>query len=426
MIARRRGGLRLVMKAHSCLVAVAVAVAIACVGCRRGERVAPTARPAPSLAGVDASPTVPEADLQPPVAPRGRQIALFYSSNLQGKYAPCNCAVQPLGGLARRATLIGRGRAEADATVVVDAGDLFKPEGTLAETERQGRLLAAGMAHAGIDAFTPGETDLAIGVPLLEKVTSAFKVPVVSANLYGRDGRRLFAADRLLDAAGTRIGIFGVTAPPTAGDANRWRAEGIVVRDPADAAREAARSLRARGAAIVVALVHAGLPAQNRALVREMTGVDWAVLGHSALNLEQPEKAGDALLLEAQSEGKDLGRLDLHLVDGRTTFADRGERPEIAATLADHRRQLGGYDRSLEAMDPAALEDYYRQRRQQLESAIARESAALAALPKVIAGSWFENRVIPLGRDVPDDPAVAELIRAALARGLAEKRHPHL
>ena len=156
------------------------------------------------------------------------------------------------------------------------------------------RELAAGIAGGGIDAFTPGEGDLAIGVPLLRKVTAAFKIPVVSANLYGRDGQRLFAADRLLDAGGARIGIFGVSAPPTAADANRWRADGIVVRDPADAARETAESLRARGAQIVVALVHVGLPAENRRLVAEISGVDWAVLGHSALILESPESVGGA------------------------------------------------------------------------------------------------------------------------------------
>src|SRR5262249_32176627 len=138
------------------------------------------------------------------------------------------------------------------------------------------------------------------------------QIPVVSANLYGRDGQRLFPADRLVEAAGTRIGIFGVTAPATAADANRWRAEGIVGRGPAHPAREAAAGLRARGAAIVNALVHGGLPAENRRLVRDM-GIDWAVLGHSALNLERPEKLDGVFLLEAQSEGKNIGRLDLHV-----------------------------------------------------------------------------------------------------------------
>ena len=176
----------------------------------------------------------------------------------------------------------------------------------------------------------------------------------------------------------------------------------------------------------MVALVHAGLPAENRRLVAAIRGIDWAVLGHSALNLESPEPSGGARLLEAQSEGKNLGRLDLHLVDGGPTFVDRNERAEIASILADHRRQLHGDDRTLGELDPASAEAYYQQRRQDLGAAIARETALLARLPAEITGSWFENRIIPLDRSIPDDPAVAALVRGYLARGLAEKRRPHL
>ena len=406
----------LASKARARLASAALVVAL--LGCRKQPAVSPTAGPALS--------SLPAADAALPAAPRGRVIALLYSSNLQGKYAPCNCAVQPLGGLARRATVTARARAEADATLVVDAGDLFQPEGTTAETERQANLLAAGIAGGGIDAFTPGEDDLAIGVPLLRKVTAAFKIPIVSANLYGRDGQRLFASDRLIDAGATRIGIFGVTAPPTAADANRWHADGIVVRDPADAARESVQALRARGAEIVVALVHAGLPAENRRLVAAIGGIDWVVLGHSALNLESPEPVGSTRLLEAEAEGKNLGRLDLHLVNGARTFVDRGERAEIASILADHRRQLGEDDHSLGQFDPASLESYYQQRRRDIKAAIGRETALLARLPAEITGSWFENQIIPLDRNIPDDPGVATLVRRYLARGLAEKRRPHL
>ena len=315
---------------------------------------------------------------------------------------------------------------EADATVVVDAGDLFLPQGSTAETERQANLLAAGMASGGIDALTPGEGDLAIGVPLLKKVTAAFKLPVVSANLYGRDGQRLFAADRLVDAGGTKIGIFGVTAPATAADANRWRAEGIVVRDPTDAARESAEALRARGAQIVVALVHAGLPSENRRLVAGMRGVDWAVLGHSALNLESPEPSGGARLLEAQSEGKNLGRLDLHLVNGGQTLVDRNERAEIASILADHRRQLHDDDRTLGELAssfgggvlPAAAAGSgggHRPRNRHLDAPARPDHRKLVREPHHPA-RW----------KYPGLSAVANLVRGYLARGLAEKRRPHL
>jgi 2',3'-cyclic-nucleotide 2'-phosphodiesterase (5'-nucleotidase family) len=402
---------------RSCLVLATLAAAP--LGCRKTAPVSP----APSAASA-ASAAMRDAPAAPP--PRGRQLTLLYSSNLDGQYAPCDC-VQPAGGVARRVTMIGRARREADDTLVVDAGDLFDAAGTPAETQRRARLLARTVG-AGLDAFSPGERDLGIGLPLLRVMAALAKLPIISANLYGRDGQRLFAADRLLERAGVRIGIFGVSAPPTAADANRWHAAGIEARDPVDAAREAVQSLRARGAGLVIALVHVGLPAENRRLVAAVEGIDWAVLGHSALNLETPEQAGSARLLEAMSEGKCLGRLDLHIVNGRLTFTDRGERAELEAILADHQRQLGGYDPALSGLDPASLESYYLQRRQQLQAAIGREKALLAAMPRAITGSWFENRILLLDPSIPDAPGAADLVRdeARPHSGLAVGPRPHL
>src|SRR5438128_1201201 len=60
-------------------------------------------------------------------AARGKQITLVYSSNGDGDYEQCGCPVHPLGGVTRRATVIDRARADADAALVLDAGDLFLP-----------------------------------------------------------------------------------------------------------------------------------------------------------------------------------------------------------------------------------------------------------------------------------------------------------
>jgi hypothetical protein len=87
---------------------------------------------------------------------------------------------------------------------------------------------------------------------------------------------------------------------------------------------------------------------------------------------------------------------------------------------------LQGGDRTLGELDPASAESYYQQRRSDLGAAIARETALLARLPAQITGSWFENHIIPLDRSIPDDPVVVNLVRGYLARGLAEKRRPHL
>ncbi|HSS40131.1 MAG TPA: hypothetical protein VLT58_15295, partial [Polyangia bacterium] len=247
-------------------------------------------------------------------------LALLYSSNVQGHAAPCDC-IRPLGGLARRATVIARARARADATLIVDAGDLFD-----GGSQQAARRLAAAVAAGGLDAFTPGERDLALGVPTLKRLAAAGLLPIISSNLTDRSGGRLFARERVFQVGGVPVGVFGVSSPPTPANAARWQAAGIQAAPPGPAARAAIAALRQAGAKLVVGLFHVGAVPEARRLVAGLPGLDWAVLGHSALNLESPEKAGGARLLEALAEGKNLGRLDLHVVGGSLAFADAAER----------------------------------------------------------------------------------------------------
>jgi 2',3'-cyclic-nucleotide 2'-phosphodiesterase (5'-nucleotidase family) len=147
----------------------------------------------------------------------------------------------------------------------------------------------------------------------------------------------------VVDVAGVKIGLFGlVRALPE--DADRWKAWRLDARDPVAAARDEVVALHARGARIVIALVHAGPYEEAKKILQAAPGIDWAVLGHSALNLETPDDVGDARVVEAMSMGKDFGRLDLHFVgesgdggaNGTLRFVDRGRRAQLLAILRDH------------------------------------------------------------------------------------------
>jgi hypothetical protein len=238
------------------------------------------------------------------------EVAIIYSADLRGALAaPRGDA----GGLARRATWVDRARLAARALVQVDAGDIApsaEDETALADPaaqEARARLALRAYRRMGVDAITVGERDLALGVAKWRSWCDDAKVPVVAANLVGDDGRALFPADRIVRAADVSVGVFGIldltgepwTAPP-----------GVVVADPSAAARAAVRSLRARGARVIVGLFHvaAGLT-RARQIAEATDGIDVVVLGHGG-------PSAPPRYVTADVRGRAVGRIDLRVAGG--------------------------------------------------------------------------------------------------------------
>ncbi len=218
--------------------------------------------------------------------------------------------------------------------------------------------------------------------------------------------------------AGVKIGLFGlVRALPE--DADRWKAWRLDARDPAAAARDEVIALHARGARIVIALVHAGPYEEAKKILQAAPGIDWAVLGHSSLNLETPDDVGGARAVEALSMGKDFGRLDLHFVGesgdggaaGTPRFVDRGRRAQLLAILRDHEHQIADY-RARAGEQPPIMQAHFADQIAKLDKAIANDRGQLREHAAEIHGSWFENRILPLDTAIPDQPGVALLVAA--------------
>ncbi|MBC8132624.1 MAG: hypothetical protein H7X95_06555 [Deltaproteobacteria bacterium] len=411
-------------------VVVACVVAIALVRARRPA--APMAASAAAATGGITAAQPVLGDVQGDVqAQRGTAIALLYASNLQGEYEHCGCPSHPLGGLARRATVIDRARAENAGVLIVDAGDMLLPAGfpgndhnktgnklkapDASEIERRAQLILSSYARMGVHAVLPAEGDLAIGPRKLLRLLKSLRVPAVASNLMDRAGRPIFERDRIVVVAGVPIGIFGVVQSLSKHQ-DLWQKWQIQVADPTATARAEIASLKARGAKMIVALLHLGPRGEAAQLLRDAPGINWAVQGHSGAQLETPETVGGARLVEAMSMGKLAGRLDIHLVKGvdgdAATFADKGERAQVLTIIADHRRQLVDIERRAAEDKTDQLRDYYKLRREGITAAIARETELVRKLPNVVAGSWYENRIIPLDESIPDHRGIALLISA--------------
>ncbi len=386
--------------------------------CRRSPVPPPLPKSADAASGrpaSDASAEIPETR-----AERGTHIALLYASDLQGEYEHCGCPSHPLGGLVRRATIVDRARAEADGVLVVDAGDMLMPAlfhsdklrpPAAGEPERRARLILSTYRRMGITAVLPAERDLAVGPQTLKRLFKSIGIPAVASNIVDRAGRPVFERDRIVIVAGVPTGIFGVVAAQP-DDAALWKRWGLRATEPEAAARAEVSSLKARGAKMIVALLHLGAMGAANNLLAAVPGIDWAVEGHAGAQLQPPSVVGQARLLDAMPMGKLAGRLDIHIVGGNLSWKDRGERAQLLTIAADHRQQLADLARRAAEDKTNQLQDFYRQRREAIGKALDAELEGARRLPAAIEGSWYEGRIIPLDESIPDQQATAQLVAA--------------
>src|SRR5947209_12146599 len=76
--------------------------------------------------------------------PHERRLTIFYTAEVHGVLEPCGCTSDPLGDVARYATVVEGARRETGAVLLVDAGGLSYPEGGLPARERAADELRAG------------------------------------------------------------------------------------------------------------------------------------------------------------------------------------------------------------------------------------------------------------------------------------------
>jgi hypothetical protein len=262
-----------------------------------------------SVAGLALASPCTRSHPEGPSAPRPKgngassasELSLLCSANVDGHTE----------GLARRATLVDRVRAESRALFQVDAGD-WLGAGSAEPMARQARLVLAAYARMGVDAITVGEQDLALGADVLQGMANAYGVPIVAANLVRSGGERVFPADRLIEQEGGPIGVFGILEPPAA-PATSWSSLGLATTDPAEATRAEVASLRARGARVVVGLFHvAGGMARVMQIASRVGALDVIVLGHGrGDDAAVAHRGRRPIVADAGPPGASLTRIDV-------------------------------------------------------------------------------------------------------------------
>lgn len=244
---------------------------------------------------------------------------------------PANDKYAGKGGVARRATLVKRIRAENPSTLLVDAGDAF--QGTPYFNLYRGEVEYKSMSAIGYDVVTLGNHDFDNGIDALAAAMKFANFDFVSTN-YDVRGTAIEARVKpyvVREINGVRIGLFGLGIkleglnPPES-------FKGLKYLDPVRMAKGCVKLLREReNCAMVVCMSHLGYYPQPKGdelgdtqVVAQVDGIDFIASGHTHTFMQRPVLARqpggkDTVIFQVGKSGIYVGRVDFTVRDNKVT-----------------------------------------------------------------------------------------------------------
>jgi len=278
-----------------------------------------------------ATPLPPTATAVPSPTPEVIHLTLLHSNDTHGHLEAFRIAEfpDPVGGMARRFTLVNQIRAETPNVLLVDAGDFH--QGILMADTFKGEPDLAFMNRLNYAAMGLGNHDLDWGWDSLQARIAAAKFPILCANLvYSATGEPALQPYVIQEAAGLKIAFTSFMGPEADTLIKPENIPGMIFTDPIATARTLIPELRQQ-ADVVIVLGHQ-YQSDDKALARAVPGIDIIVGGHDHMRLNEPLKVGNTVLVEAWQFGAFLGRLDLTFTDGKLT-ASTGQLLPVANAI---------------------------------------------------------------------------------------------
>src|SRR5882672_494106 len=269
------------------------------------------------------------------------------------------------GGLSRAATILETLRAQYPGRVVlVDAGDLLQgnPFATFfaRQDQRQPQPIVDALNALQYDAAVPGNHDFDFGLPLLRRAGVEATYHYVAANVDQASGGSLFPATVVLQRAGVRVGVTGLTTPGVMVWDRAQLAGQARVRRVAETAPAALAQLEREGANLKIVLIHAGLgggssydttgvgPENDAAALASVTPrPDLVIVGHSHREIRDTVING-VHFVQPRNWAQSLSVVHVFVVQGKVVLV-RAELVPLRTTTPELARLTRRLDAAHEA-----------------------------------------------------------------------------
>ncbi len=259
-------------------------------------------------------------------------------------------------------------------------------------------LVVDAWVAGGIDGAAIGAADWALGADWIRGLMTRKGVPVLAANLVCGE-EHPFPGGRVVEVAGRRVGLVGVTA---------GEIPGCTVGDPALALAETLASLGETD--VVIGLLPLDVAALG-ALGAGPLAIDLAITG----GVRPPEEGKVHFpAFEAGSRGRQVSILDLSWTAGATQWMRTGQAAELAQRISRTETRLRDAEARIASAADAAARARFEKQRDAYVQQIDRDRTLSAGLVGGLANAIATSEVM-LGAEIVDEPKTAALVAGAKA-----------
>jgi 5'-nucleotidase len=251
------------------------------------------------------------------------QLTILHTNDVHSRIEPFpmdGSRNQGLGGVARRAALVKKIRAEQKNVLLLDAGDIF--QGTPYFNLYGGEVEMTVMSEMGYDAATMGNHDFDNGLAGFAKQLPHANFPFLVSN-YNFDNTELKGKTqpfKIFKKQGIKIGVFGLGIE-LSGIVNKKNYGDTVYLEPIAKANEMASLLKnEHHCDLVICLSHLGYKykedkVSDQILAKSTRNIDLIIGGHTHTFMKVPENIMNldgkiTTVNQVGFAGINLGRLD--------------------------------------------------------------------------------------------------------------------
>jgi len=254
------------------------------------------------------------------------EVYILHTNNTNGALENCLCPDKAYGSLEKRVLYIREWLREHPNTLVLDAGDfLSASRNTLKDS-----IAFRAYEMIRYDAIGLGDQEFFRGVEFISNLMRDSKLPFVSTNLNKPELPNV-SDELIVTQEGITFGILSVINRDIFRLYPKDVSEAIEMVPYEDIIQGRVTDLKEK-VDVVILLSHLGID-KDREVARTVSDIDVVIGSHDQAVLENPEKVGKSIIVQAGKDGYYVGQLKLTFDEKRNIESYTGELIPMDITL---------------------------------------------------------------------------------------------